>query len=112
MQDNILLTREIFKDFSNIEAENIKRIVLFLYNVSGKDPEKTNKIMKTISLDPGDPMYIYQEELVREGIEKGIEKGIEQTAGNMIAKGFSDEQIAEVTSLEIKRIRQLRKERS
>ena len=42
--------------------------------------------------------------------EQGIEQELKKIAVNMITKGYSDEQIAEITNLSIKRILVLRKE--
>ena len=57
----------------------------------------------------------YREEKgVEQGIEQGIEKGIEQgiekvkTAINMLNKGYSIEQIAEITELDFDSIKQLK----
>jgi len=99
-----------------------------LYNVSGMAPEKIDQIMKTISPESKDVFEEYRIRLIEQGIEQGIEKGIEQgieqgiekgieqglkeIAVNMITKGYSDEQIKEITNLSIKRIQILRKEHS
>ena len=69
--------------------------------------------MKTISPESKDVFEEYRTRLIEQGIEKGIEQGIEQglknIAVNMIDKGYSDEKIAEITNLSIKRIQVLRK---
>jgi predicted transposase/invertase (TIGR01784 family) len=116
------LTREI----RNIEKKNIQRIVVNLYNVSGMAPEKIDQIMKTVSPEVKDAFDEFRIRLIEqgreegieqgreEGIEQGREEGIEQDlkkiALNMITRGYSDEQIVEITNLSIKRIHQLRKE--
>jgi len=124
IQENPLLAREILREFRNIEKTNIHRILFYLYNVSGMAPEKIDQIMKTISPESKDVFEEYRIRLIEQGIEQGIEKGIEkgmekgieqslkETAVNMITKGYSDEQIKEITKLSIKRIKILRKERS
>ena len=92
------------------------------------EPEKIYKIMETISPETTDAFEEYRIRLIEQGIEQGIEKGIEkgieqgiekgiekglkEIAVNMITKGYSDEQIAEITNLSIKRIQVLRKKSS
>lgn len=46
----------------------------------------------------------------QEGIEKGIEKGIKAVAKNMIASGYDNEQIMQLTSLTVEEVLQLRTE--
>ena len=75
-------------------------------------PEKIYKIMETISPETTDAFDEYRIRLIEQGIEKGIEKGLKEIAVNMITKGYSDEQIAEITNLSIKRIQVLRKKYS
>lgn len=116
IQDNPLLARDILREIRNIEKTDIQRIRLYLYNVSGMAPDKIDQIMKTVSPESKDIFEELRMKEIQEGIQKGIEKGIEKTnmktALNMIEKGYSDEQIAEITNLSIKRIQALRKERS
>ncbi|MCK4991525.1 MAG: Rpn family recombination-promoting nuclease/putative transposase, partial [Bacteroidales bacterium] len=45
IQDNPILSGKIFEEVANIEKTNIQGIVLYLYNVSGLEPEKINQIM-------------------------------------------------------------------
>ncbi len=40
----------------------------------------------------------------------GFNKALKQTAINMIKKGYSDEQIAEITDIDVKQLQQLRSE--
>ena len=116
IQDNPLLSRDILREIRNIEKTDIERIRLYLYNVSGMAPDKIDQIMKTVSPESKDIFEELRMKEIQEGIEKGMEKGIKEgmksIALNMIARGDSDEQIAEVTNLNIKRIQALRKERS
>jgi predicted transposase/invertase (TIGR01784 family) len=112
IQENPLLAREILREIRNIEKTNIQRILFYLYNVSGIAPEKIDQIMKTISPESKDVFEEYRIRLIEQGIEKGIEQGLKETAVNMITKGYSDEQITEITKLSVKRIQILRKERS
>jgi len=48
-----------------------------------------------------------REEGREEGLEEGLEKGREEIAQNMLRKGFSFEQIAELSGLDIERVREL-----
>jgi len=68
--------------------------------------------MKTISPESKDVFEEYRIRLIEQGIEQGIEQVHKKIAVNMITKGYSDEQITEITKLSIKRIHILRKERS
>jgi hypothetical protein len=106
VQANPLLAQEILHEISNIEKALIDRFVLYLYNTSGMEPEKIYKIMETISPETTDAFDEYRLRL----IEQGIEKGLKKIAVNMITRGYSDEQIAEITNLSINRIHVLRKE--
>ena len=116
IQENPLLAKEILREISNIERTNIQRILFYLYNVSGMAPEKIDQIMEAISPESKDVFEEYRTRLIEQGIEKGIEQGIEkgieqglkEIAVNMISKGYSDEQIVEITNLSIKRIQILR----
>ncbi len=110
IQENPLLAREILREIRNIEKTNIQKIVFYLYNVSGIAPEKIDQIMKTISPEAKDAFDEFRIRLIEQGIEKGIKQGLKEIAVNMITKGYSDEQIAEITNLSIKRIQILRKE--
>ena len=55
------------------------------------------------------------DKLYEQGIDQGIGKGIEQdkieTAGRMLAKGFSVEDITKITTLSAEVVEKLRKER-
>lgn len=108
IQANPFLAREILQEISHIEKTLIDRFVLYLYNTSGMAPEKIYKIMETISPETTDAFDEYRLRL----IEQGIEQGLKKIAMNMITRGYSDEQIAEITNLSINRIRVLRKESS
>ncbi len=112
IQDNPLLARDILREIRNIEKTDIQRIRLYLYNVSGMAPDKIDQIMKTVSPESKDIFEELRMKEIQEGIQKGIEKTNMKNALNMIEKGYSDEQIAEITNLSIKRIQALRKERS
>jgi hypothetical protein len=116
IRENPRLARELLREIRNIEKTNIESLVLYLYNVSGMEPDQINQIMKTASPESKDFLEKYRIKMIEQAREKGIEQGIEQglrkTALNMISKGYSDEQIAEITNLSIKRIQALREEPS
>ena len=52
----------------------------------------------------------YVKEQVEEQVKEGLEQRMFETARKMIARGYSDQQIAEITDLGLKRIKALRKE--
>jgi len=112
IRENPIFAREMLEDLRQIEQTTIERLVLYLYNVSGETPDEIHEVMKTASPESKDIIDVFRARYVQEGIEQGIEKGIEQglvkTARNMIEKGYSDEQISEVTNLTVKRIQSLR----
>ena len=122
IQQNPALAREILREIKTIEKKNIEGILIYLYKVSGLEPEKIDKIMETISPEAKDAFDEFRTRLIEQGkvlgidqgivqgIEHGIEQGLKKTALNMISKGYSDENIAEITNLSIKRIQDLRKE--
>jgi hypothetical protein len=114
IQENPHLAREILREIRNIKKSNIESIVLYLYNISGLAPEKIDHIMKTVSPESKDAFNFeeYRMKLIEQGREQGIEQGLMNTALNMISKGYSDEQIVEITHLSITRIQALREEHS
>jgi predicted transposase/invertase (TIGR01784 family) len=69
--------------------------------------------MKAVSPESRDILELYSSTFFDQGMEQGIEQGLEQglvrTAMNMIRKGYSDNEIAEVTSLTVSRVQSLRK---
>ena len=58
-------------------------------------PEQIDQIMETISPEAKDAFDEFRIKIFKEGREEGIEK----TAINMIVKGYTDEQITEITNL-------------
>ena len=50
---------------------------------------------------------VEREERFEEGLEEGLEKGREEVARNMLRKGFPCEQIAELSGLDIERVKKL-----
>ncbi len=71
-------------------------------------PDKIDDIMETISPQAKDAFSQAADELR----QWGYNKGIRQTAIKMIKKGYSDEQIAEITDIDVKRLKELRSELS
>lgn len=108
IQNNPSLAREIFKEISRVDQSKIERFVVYLYNVSGVVPEKIDQIMKTVSPEAKDAFEEFRIKLIEQGIEQGIQRGVLETATRMITRGYSDEQISEITDLSIRRIQALR----
>jgi predicted transposase/invertase (TIGR01784 family) len=113
IRENPSIVSEIFGDLSTIDEGSVKRIIVYLQNNSGKDPDIINEVMKAVSPESRDILELYSSTYFDQGMEKGIEQGLEQglvrTAMNMIRKGYSDKEIAEVTSLTVSRVQSLRK---
>ena len=97
--------------------------IIQIYKKTG-DPRShecnNTEVMKTASPESKDIIDVFRARYVQEGIEQGIEQGLEKgieqgieqglvkTARNMIEKGYSDQQISEITNLTVKRIQSLR----
>ncbi|THF78736.1 Rpn family recombination-promoting nuclease/putative transposase [Cohnella fermenti] len=58
-----------------------------------------------------DAMNEGMEQGIKRGIEQGIEQGVEQTALRMLARGFTTDDIAEATGMDLQRIESLRRSR-
>ena len=110
IQKNPGLAREMFMHLEQVDKTIFEKIALYLYRISDVEPDKISEIMKTISTQTRDAFEEVRNSLRLVGFEQGIEQGIKQTAINMIAKGYSDTQIAEITNLNISQIQKLRKE--
>ena len=106
IRDNPSLAREILLDIRNIREDSIRRLIVYLYNVSGETPEEIDKVMKTASRETDDFVDVFRAKYVEEGIKQGLQR----TARNMITKGYSDKQISEITNLSVEQIQDLRKE--
>ena len=76
--------------------------------MSGEDPDLFDKVMKTVSPESKDILEVYRARFIEEGIQQGIEQGLVKIARNMISKGYSDDQIAEITGLGIESVQSLR----
>ena len=112
------LARKIFNEIRGLEKPFIHRFVVYLYNVTGMETEKINQIMETVAPDLSGlynerNLKKFQEKL-EEGFKKGLEHGLEQSkfgfAENMISKGYSDDQIMEITGLSKSQVRKFRKD--
>ncbi|MCW3806192.1 Rpn family recombination-promoting nuclease/putative transposase [Plebeiibacterium marinum] len=108
IQSNPDLARDMFRQIEQIDTNIFQKIALYLYKVSGVEPDKIDEIMETISPKAKDAFSQAADELR----QWGYNKGIKQTAINMINKGYSDEQIAEITHIDMKQIHKLRSDNS
>jgi predicted transposase/invertase (TIGR01784 family) len=72
--------------------------------------EVVNMLLTEFNMD--DAKKVWQEEAkedgIEEGIEKGIKKGIEKTAKVALAKGFSVDDVSEITGLDLNTIEKLK----
>ena len=112
--DQILKTIELTRRIKNIDHDlknEILGLQVLLADKFVEDGDLKNQIMDVIdmNLDIVHDYGIYREE---KGMEKGMEKGIGQekvkTTINMLNKGYSVEQIAEITELDFDSIKQLK----
>jgi hypothetical protein len=70
--------------------------------------EVTNMLITEWNWD--DAKEVWLEEGIEIGMEKGLEKGLEKTARNALAKGFSVEQVCDITGLDMDAVRNLGEE--
>ncbi len=96
------LAREMFSQLKEIDETIFQKIALYLYKVSDIEPDKIDEIMETISPQTKDAFTEVRNRFRSEGIK--------QTAVNMIKRGDSNSQIAEVTGLSNNEIKKIRKE--
>ena len=89
-------------------------ISVYMLNSTQIASEKYKKLMETISTQAEQQFVSTAQRLERRGIkkgmEKGLEKGIRKTALRMIAKGYSNVVITEVTDLSENEIENLREQ--
>jgi len=64
--------------------------------------------MLTTEWNLDDAKEVWQEEAREDGIVIGEERGVMQTAKNMLAKGYSDDEIIGITNLSQEQITALR----
>lgn len=105
IKNNPDLAREMFSQIKDIDETIFRKIALYLYKVSGLEPDKIDEIMETISIQTKDAFAEAADELR----QWGYNNGVKNTALNMIKKGYSDSDIHDVTELPLKEIQKLRK---
>ena len=97
-----------------IEPEILELLVVYLLISSDEKPEKIFQIIEKESIEFPEIYNPHIRKYVKEQVEEQVKEGLEQrmfeTARKMIARGYSDQQIAEITDLGLKRIKALRKE--
>ena len=108
--DQILKTIELTRRIKNIDNElknEILGVQVLLADKFVEDHDLKNQIMDVIDMDLD---IVHDYGIYRE--EKGIEQGIEQeklkTATNMLNKGYTTDQITEITNLDANSIEQLK----
>ena len=93
--------------------ESLELVVRYTLEISDVPDEALAGLLASeLGAEAGETVMTTAEQLREQGIEQGIEQGLKEVVVNMITKGYSDEQITEITNLSIKRIQILRKERS
>ncbi len=106
MQENPEIARRMFMQIEQIDENLFQKLALYLYSVSGVEPDKINAIMETVTQQKQHPFA----NAIRKIEQSGMEKEKKQIAVNMIKKGSDDEFIAEVTGLSVAQIKELRQE--
>jgi len=111
----IVLSKDLFFEESGLKI--IEKMPLYLFTVNDIQPEKVrDSIDRLISADKGDIAMTTAERLIQQGIEKGMEKGLKkgilngkkETALNMLRRGYSREDIADITGLPVEEIDKLK----
>jgi predicted transposase/invertase (TIGR01784 family) len=88
----------------------LKTVLIYLYTTNEIKTEKIIKIANKISKEGGRLAMTTAMKLQEEGIKKGIKEGKMEDAKNMIKKGYSIEEICEITGLEREKIEKLKRE--
>ncbi len=110
----LILSKDLFYEKSGMNI--IQKLVMYIYNVNDIDVESLrNTVSELISHEKGDEiMTTTAERLISQGIERGLEKGFEKgkidDAKKMLSKGFSVEDVVDITELPIKQIENLKSE--
>ena len=104
LKNNPELAREMFSHIKEIDETIFQKIALYLYKVSGLEPDKIDEIMETISPQVKDAFA--------EAANEFKNLGKKEVVINMIKENCTDELIVKVTDLSLKEIHQLRKEYS
>ncbi len=100
IKNNPDLAREMFSQLKEIDETIFQKIALYLYKVSGLEPDKIDEIMETISPQVKDAFAEAANELNYLGKKEVVVK--------MIAKGYSDNEISEITDIAIEDIQKIR----
>ena len=106
MQDNPQLTKEMLNQIERIDQNLFQKLALYLYSVSGEDPNKIDIIMETVTQQEKHPFA----NAIRKLEQTGIEKANKQTVINLIKKECDNVFIADVTGLSVDQIEKIRKE--
>lgn len=101
IKNNPDLAREMFSQLKEIDETIFKKIALYLYKVSNMESDKIDEIMETISPQVKDAFVEAANEL------KFL--GKKEVVVNMLAKGYSDREISELTDIAIPDIQKIRK---
>ncbi len=104
IKNNPDLAREMFSQLMEIDETIFQKIALYLYKVSGLEPDKIDEIMETISPQVKDAFAEAANELKFLGKKEVVVK--------MITKGYSDNEISEITDIGIEDIQKIRKNNS
>ncbi|MCW3807323.1 Rpn family recombination-promoting nuclease/putative transposase [Plebeiibacterium marinum] len=100
IKNNPDLAREMFSQLKEIDETIFQKIALYLYKVSGLEPDKIDEIMETISPQVKDAFAEAANELKYLGKKEVVVK--------MIAKGYADNEISEITDIAIEDIQKIR----
>lgn len=106
IDQNPQLAKEILSNIEQIDKNIFQKIALYLYSVSGENPDKIDMIMQTVSTHTRDAFAEVRNRLRSEGAENSIK----QTALNLIKKGYDNNVIVDATGLSVDQIEKLRKE--
>ena len=103
----------IVKEFFPYEKRGvIITFIIYIMSITEIDNDYIKRCLNMISPEGGEIIMTTAMKLRQEGIKQGIEQGIEQdkleTAARMLAKGFSVEDIAEITTLSAEVVKKLR----
>ncbi|MBN1463406.1 MAG: Rpn family recombination-promoting nuclease/putative transposase [Paludibacteraceae bacterium] len=104
LKNNPDLAREMFSHIKEIDETIFQKIALYLYKVSGLEPDKIDEIMETISPQVKDAFA--------EAAKEFKNLGKREVVINMIKENCTDELIMKVTNLSLTEVQQLRKDYS
>jgi len=104
LKNNPDLAREMFSHIKEIDVTIFQKIALYLYKVSGLEPDKIDEIMETISPQVKDAFA--------EAANEFKNLGKREVVINMIKENCTDELIMKVTNLSLTEVQKLRKDYS